>query len=314
MIMSPPLASEPTSWIPDPDITDHAGQPISENSNFFAMPPIEIGRVISAETTLIKRHKFSSDRVIKLVLVAVAIPLGIGLAPIALPILFIALFLKIHDYVIWSLNRQYRSRHFCTYAGEHGLAIYSLRKGLWSRPKCKLVLFQDQVALYTSATSVKINGIYRNTQYHFIWKNSQQKKYQVMGAFHKDEKRKSDYMWHFATAAEIAWSRYLQSQLPQHLERNGYVEFPIVNLIGKFTAIRVGVEFVEFVGRKGKAQRFLASEIDSIQYYYGRLEFFPHGVKRFSRLVGKYNFSNKSIGNIRFLVASLKALTKIPFA
>ena len=44
-------------WIPDPGVTDHAGQPILENSDFFVSLPIEIGRVISAETTLVGNKK-----------------------------------------------------------------------------------------------------------------------------------------------------------------------------------------------------------------------------------------------------------------
>lgn len=46
-----------TAWIPDPGVSNHAGGAILENSDFFVRPPIEIGRVISAETTLTGNKK-----------------------------------------------------------------------------------------------------------------------------------------------------------------------------------------------------------------------------------------------------------------
>ena len=41
-----------SKWIPGKDITRHSGNPIPNDLDFFIPPPLEIGKVISADSTL----------------------------------------------------------------------------------------------------------------------------------------------------------------------------------------------------------------------------------------------------------------------
>ena len=42
------------SWQPAADVVDHNGEPLGVDSDFFCPPPLELGKVISARTTLKK--------------------------------------------------------------------------------------------------------------------------------------------------------------------------------------------------------------------------------------------------------------------
>jgi hypothetical protein len=301
------------AWVPEPDVTNHAGQPIPENSDFFAPPPIEIGRIISAETTLIKHEEPPLVRLIRLCKLSIMIFIGILLSPVTIPLLCILFFLRLNDYILWMGNSNQHNRFFCTYIGEHGLAVLSVKGRKWSRPKSELFLFQDEVALYSEKVELKVNGIYRQTKYYFHWMRGRQKLYKIAGVFHKHKKLRFDHMLQFGDAAKIAWNRYLQSKLTHQLEHAGYVEFMIRNRLGSFTAIRVGAEFVEFVSRKGEPKRVLKSEIQSICLRFGGFALVLQAPNRDRELkwARKCFFRYENVGNVQFFMFLMENLLKI---
>jgi hypothetical protein len=192
--------SNSTQWLPEPYVTGHKGQAIPEDSIFFAMPPIEIGRVISAETTLTKKQNILTKKIsIKTVFnVLCTAFIVIFTFPWGLLVLML--------YMIWRKLNEFGE--FCSYIGEYGFVSFTIKQGRSSRPKVAMFLFQHDVELHVKTTDYYTNGFYQNTGYYFAWMRGQEKLYQITANCHKRRSQKADFVLHFARAAEIAWNRY----------------------------------------------------------------------------------------------------------
>ena len=294
-----------TSWTPNSGVTNHTGQTILENSNFFAMPPIEIGQIISAESTLTGKKtsltilKFLATRglwwnfaITLVILLVLSTPLTI---------FFPALII----FVIYDFNQANRPN--CSYVGENGFARFTAKRKRLSHPKSTIFCFQDDMAMYTNRTNFIVNGHYTHTEYSFIWRRDRKELHKFNGRFNRNKNLPTDYPFFLACAVETAWIYYLQRKIPTQLDIAGYVEFPAE---GRFKAIRIGSGFVEFVSNKGELQRLLESEIKTIRQYSGSIKFIPHDLQR-AWVINKYNFQYGSIANFQLFIPLIKNLTKI---
>jgi hypothetical protein len=289
--------SSTTLWIPDSGVTNHAGQPILENSNFFVIPPLEIGRVISAETTLNGQKSIAHRFTISALLIIAT--LVVFLTPL---IIFSPVFMI---FAVYRFNQA--NRHACSYVGENGFARFTAKGRRLLHPKSMIFCFQDDMAMYASRTEIILNGSYRNTLYCFTWKRDGKKIHEFNGRFNKYKDLQPDHPFSLACAAEAAWTYDLQRKMPNQLDIFGYVEFPVE---GRFKAIRIGEGFVEFMPNKGEPQRFLESQIKMIRQYNGSLEFVPHDLK-LGWLFNKYDLKCDKIGNLQLLLVSMKSLLEI---
>jgi hypothetical protein len=295
-----------TSWIPAAGVTSHAGTPILENSDFFVQPPIEIGSVISAETTLAgnKKALSTADR-LKMA--------GVGF--IVMLVLLLLLFKTVNQttmtlsgltgFIVYYCNR---FNYNCSYVGERGFVKYTVKGKRTNRPRSKMFYFQDDLTLHVKKTHIHINGGYYHTLYYFTWKCGNKKQYELTGKFDRYKKLKLNDPLNFAHALEIAWNQYFQSKIASQLELAGYVDFPVNG--SSFKTIRLGQGFVEFRSQRGQSQRFSKSDIDVIKLQDGKLKFTIDGEKS-GWLFDKYAFAYDKIGNTQLLIVYLEKLLEI---
>ncbi len=294
-----------TAWTPDSGVTGHMGQPILEESDFFVCPPLEIGRIISAETTLSQTKKATSpSERIKMM----------GLGFVAMLVLLFCLWRTVNHltiilsiltgFVVYCLTR---FNHSCSYIGERGFVKYTVKGSRASRPKSVVFLFQEDMTLYVKKMRIHINSGYFHTLYYFTWKRGNRKQHEFTGRFNQYRKLESNHPLHFAHAVEAAWSHYLQGKLAYQLELGGYMEFPVKS---SFKAIRLGAGFVEFVPRYGQPKRLLKEKIKAFKFGNGRLEFIPHDAK-WVELFNKYTFRYEAIANAQLFMILLASLTDI---
>jgi hypothetical protein len=295
-----------TSWIPHPGVTNHAGTPILENSDFFVRPPIEVGRVISAETTLAGNKKALStvDR-LKLA--------GVGFMVMLVLLLLVSKTIDQTTIILsgltgWFIYYCNRFNYSCSYVGEGGFVGYAVRGRRTNRPQSTMFCFQDDMTLYTGKTHININGGYRHTLYFFVWKWGNKKQYRLSGKFDQYKQLKFNHPLNFAHAAEIAWNQYFQSKIASQLKLAGYVDFPVNG--SSFKTIRLGQGFVEFLSQRGQSQRFPKSDIDVIKLQDGKLKFTIDGEKS-GWLFDKYAFAYDKIGNAQLLIVYLEKLLEI---
>ena len=91
----------------------------------------------------------------------------------------------------------------------------------------EVFLFRDAAELRTSQTMHYHNGVYQNTTYTHTWTDvGGRKRYTISGSYNKKVgfPPSTDY-FHYARAAEFAWTFYLLEQTFHQLELSGGVTF-----------------------------------------------------------------------------------------
>lgn len=303
-----------SQWQPQEGVTNHAGNPIATDADFFAPPLPEIGTVLSADTTL-----RASQEPMPLGLQILSILLGTlvcgGIAYVLITALiadrdawvlfFIFLAAVIPGFVIYS---KVRFAHRCSYVGEFGIAEFKISGSRDSKTKMELLEFISAKELFTSQTRNYYNGIYTGTDYNYRWEKRDGSKFHLIGHYHskKDCPKDSD-RWHFARAAEAAWSHYCLQALNTQVEELGYVEFAMT---GNPKAVRVGSGFLEFVTKNGESQRVEVADMKNISLDQG-LFHFGHKDARWWSGKGKYSFAWAKLPNAKLFLLCLDSLAGI---
>lgn len=219
------------SWEPPEHVTTHTGEEIGRHDEYFVEPPEEIGEVQSVSSTLTTK-KAPTPVVLRLVfgflglLGGMAIGGGIGLFwkmdviwLVLLPLLLGGLGFAI----AWFSSG---FEHNCTFVGDEGVAKYTC-SGTRENITGEVFRFADATDLRTGQTRHYTNGVYQNTTYTFTWTDvGGRKRYSIDGS-HKSEKGTppdSD-LFHYARAAEIAWSNYLLKDAQRQITTRGEVRF-----------------------------------------------------------------------------------------
>src|SRR5881394_2570835 len=134
-------------------VPDHRGLPRRPGPIFFAAPPAPIGRLISAESTL-GSGKIEFALPVRIALAAVVAGIifyaGMRVAGVhhpddrAIYIIFTIVFAALGATAVW-----YRTRfnHTCTYVGEHGFALFQLKRNRQASAVANVLLFQNAAAL-----------------------------------------------------------------------------------------------------------------------------------------------------------------------
>jgi hypothetical protein len=217
---------------PDDEITDHGGRRLSSKVEFFADPPAEIGPIFSAYTTL-REGKKPYSLGARLLGTGVAGSLGLGLGvlivlgasvrnefwqvvwPVGLTILIAGLALLATNF-----------SHTSTYVGRDGVARFKCRNSR-ENVTAEVFRFRDATELRTSQTVHYVNGVYQNTTYSFQWTDvGGRTRYTIAGQHRsKQGNPPSTDAFHFARAAEFAWTYYLLGEVHQRLGLGGSVAF-----------------------------------------------------------------------------------------
>jgi hypothetical protein len=287
---------------------DHRGEPLAPDVDLFAPGPAEVGAIRSAESTL-KVGQNEKPLLLRLVLAWLC-----GGATV------VAVLLIPHDrasqtvvYVIaaavglivaslaWYFTR---FAHRCTYVGEDGIARSDLRGRRDAQPKSWTLLFADAAALRASQTRQFVNGVYTGTRYNYRWVDAQGlRRAQLKGTYHgKDKPPKAGDAYHFAAAAEVAWSVHLLARIDQQLQAEGSIPFRV----DSNRVVRVGPGFLEF-HFGGEPTRVTREEIANVTLGGGTFSFKHKDATWYSR-AGKYSFQYGTMDNGKLFLLAMEKL------
>jgi hypothetical protein len=286
-------------------VTRHAGSPIPADTIFFAAPPPEIGWVISAESTLRSSEQAMSQekRLIISLLSGLAVALliwGMSRSIFWTVVLGISVGLLVHACI--------RFHHRCSYVGEQGIIEFWISGSPSTKPKERSLYFRDATNLYTYKVRRYYNRVYTGTDYVYKWTKTSGNTHQLSGGYRAENSLpKENNSWYFANSAEAAWSNHLLKDLNDQLNRFGYIEFPIQ---GNPKAVRIGIDFLEFVSKNDTTQRATVADMKDIRLSSGLFQF-KHKDSKWWSGKGKYSFRYDNIPNARLFLLCLKQLTGI---
>lgn len=298
----------------DLGLVNHAGEPVAEDDDFFVPAPTEIGRVLSAHTTL----KTTKEPWSWSARAAMILPVLVGS-------LVIAVILLIHkpalSWIVLPLMAGWtlivllltRFKHSCNYVGEEGVAVFHCGGSRRRITRTEIFLFQDAMDLRTGITNVYVNGVYSGTNYFSTWTNENGDQVFHLAGHYWTKKdlppAKSPYR--FALAAEVAWSAYLARNMDRLLlDREGMLFFPL----GKDDWVRLGsgVIRLKIGGEVVELDNNLIERIDMIQGVIAITEvggkagwFTSHGV---------HKIVYKDLANARFFLFALDKLLGYRFS
>ncbi|MEO1300092.1 MAG: hypothetical protein AAFW75_30840, partial [Cyanobacteria bacterium J06636_16] len=216
-------------WLPSPEIKRHDGSPIPDSIMFFGAPPPEIGKVITADSSL----KTGSRLLSRLEITGIATAIGLGAALFLLwgvslsgssvPTLF---FVGTGIFVAAIAFVSLSSEKHCSFVGELGIAEFTLTGSSLAKPKAQILNFHHASNLYTKVFRKYTNYVYQRTEYIYQWKCKEREVFGIRDVFRSEPSTpKSGDRWYFAKAAETAWTKWLLKTANDNLEQLGYVEF-----------------------------------------------------------------------------------------
>lgn len=306
-----PKTIHKSKWYPQEGVTCHAGSPISPNTEFFVPPPSEIGKIISADSTLTV-----SQQPIPLNLRILFISLGVS-STVALACLLLLTFgfeIGLVQYGIIAvaaviaggyiyLKSQFA--HLCSYVGERGIVKFNLLGSRTNQATASKLDFRDAEYLFTSQTRQYKNGIYVGTTYRYKWLKKDGSAFRLTGEYRSQRGWPPEKdPWHFANSAEASWSNYRWRTLNALLEKQGYVEFA---MFGNPRAVRIGSGFLEFVLRDGSTQRAEVSDMKDVSLKEGIFKF-VHKDARWWSGKWKYSFTYADLPNAKLFLLCLERL------
>ncbi len=307
-----PILLEPEQhelWIPSASVTNHNGDPLPPDRVFFAPPPPEIGEVVSAYSTLPtgKRPMPWLSRMALSGFAGSAGAAALHFLGVQETVLQVLCFLALAPLVWWLTGFS----HKVSYVGKEGIA----RLRCQGRPdhvtRTEVFRFDSAAELRTGQTRHYTNGVYTGTSYNFTWTGPDgRKKFRLNGTYHGEKKPpKPKDPFHFAEAAEVAWSIYLFDQASRELETNGSIRFNL----GGSDWIAVGPGFVD-LSRKGNVERWTPQEIGGLTIGDGVFKIKRTDAKEgwFSSQ-GVFQFRYQSMANARLFLIAIQRLLGYQF-
>jgi hypothetical protein len=223
--------ADDTEGYPRP-VPTHAETEQPDDADYFAAPPPEVGQVTSASTTLGAGEQPAG--------VGVRLATGLIFAGVGAAIgLGVVLFFKMTGTfwpVAWpaglglggfGLAWAYTGfRHVCTYVGTDGVAKYTCA-GSRDEVTSEVFAFRDAAELRTSQTRHYTNSVYQGTDYAYSWTDVAGRVRYVISGRHTSEQGTPPPgdLYHYATAAEMAWSLYMLAGVERQVMTNGEVRF-----------------------------------------------------------------------------------------
>jgi hypothetical protein len=300
--------------VPIPEGTpDHDGEMPSVPFDFFASPPREIGKLISARSSL-RMGRISLPQI-----AWVGISCLVGIAAFRLAyasgvryqlepeqckragILFGAL--GAACMFLFSL----RFRPTCSFVGENGVAVATMRGRRNNPPKIRTLVFNNAAELRAYQVNQRLFHYAINwcTRYKYVWNDFGGKMiFQLKGDYEADigALPKSSSPFHLARMAEIAWSQILFDRANHCLKEEGSIPFQIDSK----RLVRVGPGFIEF-HFGGDPVRVTKDDIAKVTLGGGTFSFQHKDAKWFSRQ-GKFSFPYGQMANAKVFLFALDKL------
>jgi hypothetical protein len=282
---------------------DHTGAALEDDREFSEQAPSEIGRVLSAFSTM---RRGDSPKFVKTSITMAQIlclPLILGsvllwafgqrLGDDAL-FAFFGLVIFGGGAAIYGLIQ--RRPHECSYVGERGLARFSSRPQKSDRPQFThgAYAFERFRVLYVEIGTQSYNGAYAGTTVSFLWRDGDGKLVFRSDASYlslKDTPNRDNAL-HFGRAAEKAWTEWVLAKHREEFESSGKTGFPIETGGGIFVS-RHGITV-----RQGKNETELSRDsIKGISVQSGQLCFHRDGEKGGLFGKGPLTVSYAQVGN-----------------
>ncbi|HVE56952.1 MAG TPA: hypothetical protein VNB22_08985 [Pyrinomonadaceae bacterium] len=305
----------------DANIRQHSGIENLPGCDFFAPPPMQIGQVITAQTSLLGGQD--------------ALPLGrrllsvifyslIGLAIAAFIIYMFALTPKINAFYIVSIIclglgvvvGTYRTSfyHQCSYVGENGVVEYFLKRNRNNQPSEKLFEFAKASAMYVEKTQKFTNGVYTGTDYKYRWVDQFDNELYVLSGFYQNknaEPKDLSHQYYFATSAANSWNNY---KLLRYIDAVNQGKMLIFNV--KKMKFEMGLNMMN-IYESGNKLSWNISDIESIQIAQGWVTIFNSNYQDigwFSKLFGKgkITFLYSDMPNANLFLLLFESLYKKP--
>lgn len=294
-------------------MTEHQGAPLALDGNFFVDPPLDIGPIRTAHTSLKQGVKPKSA----IVRLAIAMAWGAGLEilllvadqasggvdprtgfishsfnnvsdpPIAVILVPIALVTAL---IAWLLMR---FNHSCSYVGELGCADFQCKRTPSRITRRTIFAFKNARSVATSATNHYRKTAYIKTTYGFYWYASPQAKpVFLLNGSHRSGSASPplDNWYHFGRSAETAWYYFVAPLMEAELAEKGRVSF----YTGHNGWTALGPGFIEITDRNGQVTRLVSGEIGTASAVNHVLQIFRPGVffnpLDFSKREGVYRF------------------------
>jgi hypothetical protein len=194
--------------------------------------------------------------------------------------------------------------HTCSYVGEHGFALFRLNGKGASKPSRNVLLFKNAAELLTRQTDLYARGVYLRTAYDFRWLNAAGRYVaRLQGRFDGGNGLPAGGdRFHFAAAAELAWSEYALKRAEQQLKDEGSIAFRVDGT----RAVRVGPQFLEFLCG-GPPIRFTQDQIASLNVVKGSFSFKPKDAT-WQGDAANYSFAYGDMANGKVFLLALDKL------
>jgi hypothetical protein len=290
-------------WRPHPSVTSHAGLPLSIDADFFVPPPIEIGNIISANTTLTKTAQPMNLYLRSILIGSAGVMLQMADFNTAFS-LFAGGFIGL---IIWHITQFRRS---CSYVGTRGLAEYYLVGSRRGKIHANFLLFENVDDFYTKILHNYNDGIYNMTWYEYRWVNKSGHSFVINGCYTQYFGHDPNYI--LGSQVELSWNKYISERYAKKIFTDEYVEFPIRNR-RKLIAVRVGNNFLDFITIfKGVPHfdRITPQDLKAFQLKEG-VFYFKHQNAHWWSRKGKYHCKYADISNAKVFTDYLAKRVKI---
>jgi len=298
------LMEREVAWEPPAGMLTHADVPIAPELDFFAPPPPEIGEVLNAFSSL-KRGRRPLSAAAKGAILF--LPGIVTLAALSYTkavddiwqvVIFIVLFV-----IGWFFTR---FAHTCTYVGKDGVARIRCKRDRENITQQEVFRFRDATELRTSQTRHYHNGAYTGTGYDFAWTDDQDRRVFRCNGTYRGEKKppKPTDAFHFAEAAEVAWSIHLLDRAQEQLEQAGAIVFRL----GGTDWVAVGPGFLE-LNLKGERRRCESAEIGGFSINGGTFKLKRTDAQEgWFRSTGVFQFPYATMANARVFLLAIDRL------
>jgi hypothetical protein len=315
---APAAGSEPPPAPPgqDAELRTHAGDALLRDADFFHDPPAEIGPLLSAHTTLRRGQQPWSPAAragLALCLSAIGLVAGLLICAAAEVRSSFGLFAWPAGLALLVLLIVYLAtgfRHTCTYVGRHGIARFVCSGSRDRIQTAEVFRFDEATDLRTSQTLRYVNGVYQNTTYNFTWHDINGRARYRIGGTHNSQAGTppGKHPYHWARAAELAWTYHLLDQASRQLELSGSVLFHLPG--GRW--IRLGDRRLRH-NLSGSEEEWEADDIQSVTVQQGVVTLRRKGAREgwfSSEGVVKFDFAQ--LGNAQLFFHLLEKVVGVP--
>lgn len=306
-------------WTPVSATTTHAGLTLGNTTVFFAPPPADIGNVLSADSTLganpktKKRDGYATYlnwfQTLLLTFLAGFLSWLILLLVTGAELVSVIVGVAVGVFTFW---RTFETKGdvtpaTCTYVGSRGIAQYVWDDDEGKRQTPQTLGFQDVAELRTLETRHFVKNAYQHTTYIYQWSEGSQTAFVIKGLYRSPQGLPSAKdRYHFALAAEKAWTLFRMERALEALLQGNSVVFEVHN----GDTITLTNDAIE-LRRRGESVRVAYQDGAKLSVNQGVMTLSSNDSQRsFFGSKGVYTFNYHDVANAQLLLLLFNTVTK----